>query len=232
VHRSGLRITGSVLSSTPDPIRLSTGALLRVTNPSAAWTVICLSGGREQEVPGIWGSSLEWLVGRLAPRFPALAFAEVRYRIRSWRRLGECIEDCRAAIEATGEGPKLLLGFSMGGAVAISAAAEAPVTGVLGLAPWIPDRLELSPLRGRRLDVLHGSLDRGLPGIPGVAPSVSRRGFERAQALGVEGSYTLIPGGVHGLCVRIGEHRFLELPRAGTWARLVADRLEAVSGTL
>ncbi len=194
--------------------------------------MICLSGGRAQEVPGVWGSSLEWLVGRLGQRFPELAFAEVRYRIRSWRRLDECIEDCRAAIEATGEGPKLLLGFSMGGAVAIAAAGDPRVTGVLGLAPWIPERLDVSPLRGRRLDVLHGSLDRGLPGIPGVAPSVSRRGFERARALGVEGSYTLIRGGVHGLCVRVGEHRFLELPRARTWVELVAARLEVFSGTL
>lgn len=216
----------------PETVRLSSGAGLRVTNASAPATVICLSGGREQEVPGIWGSSLEWLVGRIASRFPELAFAEVRYRIRSWRRLDECLEDCRAAIEATGEGPKLLLGFSMGGAVAISAAGDARVTGVLGLAPWIPDRLDVSPLRGRRLDVLHGSLDPGLPGLPGVAPAVSRRGFERAQALGVEGCYTLIRGGVHGLCVRVGAHRFLELPRSRTWERLVVVRLGEFSGTL
>lgn len=194
--------------------------------------MICLSGGREQELAGVWGSSLEWLVARLAPRFPGLGFCEVRYRIRSWRRLDACIEDCRAAIEATGAGPKLLLGFSMGGAVAIAAAGDARVTGVLGLAPWIPDRLDVSPLRGRRLDILHGSLDLGLPGIPGVAPSLSRRGFERAQALGVEGSYTLIRGAVHGLCLRIGEDRFLELPRAATWVRLVTARLDAFSGTL
>jgi hypothetical protein len=120
----------------------------------------------------------------------------------------------------------------MGGAVAIAAAGDARVTGVLGLAPWIPDRLDVSPLRGRRLDILHGSLDLGLPGIPGVAPSLSRRGFERAQALGVEGSYTLIRGAVHGLCLRIGEDRFLELPRAATWVRLVTARLDAFSGTL
>ncbi len=223
---------GSVLSPEPDAVRLSSGAELRLTNAAAERTVICLSGGREQEVPGVWGSSLEWLVGRVAPSFPELAFAEVRYRIRSWRRLEECIEDCRAAMEATGGGPKLLLGFSMGGAVAIAAAGDPRVTGVLGLAPWIPDRLDVSPLRARRLDVLHGSLDRGLPGIPGVAASVSRRGFDRAQALGAEGSYTLIRGGVHGLCVRVGEHRFLELPRARTWVRLVTARLDAFSGRL
>ena len=216
----------------PNVALLSSGAELRLSNASAPATVICLSGGREQEVRGVWGSSLEWLVGRIAPDFPELAFAELKYRTRSWRRLEDCIDDCRAAIEATGEGPKLLLGFSMGGAVAIAAAADARVTGVLGLAPWIPDELDVSPLHGRRLDVLHGTLDRGLPGVPGVAPATSRRGFERAQALGVEGSYTLIRGGVHGLCVRVGKHTFLELPRSRTWARLAAIRLGAFSGTL
>ena len=96
--------------------------------------------------------------------------------------------DSRVAARRT-----LLLGFSMGGAVSISAADEPSVERVVGLAPWIPDRLSLEPLRGKRLDVLHGSLDRWLPGIPGVSPALSRRGFERARALGVEGSLRADP---------------------------------------
>ena len=74
----------------------------------------------------------------------------------------------------------MLLGFSMGGAVSVRAAAHPSVVGVVGLAPWLPDQLDLTPLRGRRLDVIHGALDRWLPGIPGVSPTLSRRGFERA----------------------------------------------------
>jgi hypothetical protein len=100
------------------------------------------------------------------------------------------------------------------------------VVGVLGLAPWIPERLELSSLAGRRLDILHGSLDRWLPGIPGVSSRVSRRGYERARALGVEGSYTLIPAGVHGLALRAPGGVLVPLPRAATWARLAAAQLE------
>jgi acetyl esterase/lipase len=112
----------------------------------------------------------------------------------------------------------------MGGAVASRVAAEPSVQTVVGLAPWFPDRLPLDALRGRRLRVLHGSLDRWLPGIPGVSPASSRRGFDRARALGVEGEYTIIPGAVHGLALRA--HRDLvALPRARTWARLVADEL-------
>jgi dienelactone hydrolase len=208
-------------------VRLSTGAELRLTGEGAAG-VVCVNGGQAGEVEGTWSASLEWLVHRLAPRFPRLAFAEVRYRVKSWRRLDACIEDTRAAVHAVGSDRTVLLGFSMGGAVAISAATEPSVERVLGLAPWIPDRLSLEPLRGKRLDVLHGSLDRWLPGVPGVSPASSRRGFERARALGVAGSYEVIPGALHGIALRAHWGRPVPLPRAGAWERRVAAQLAAL----
>jgi len=183
-------------------VLLSTGAELRVTGPTQGAAVICVNGGQAAEVEGTWSASLEWLVRRLAPRFPALGFAEVRYRIKSWRRLEWCIEDARAAIREVAAPRTLLLGFSMGGAVSIGCAAEPGVEEVLGLAPWIPDRLSVEPLRGKRLRVLHGSLDRNLPGVPGVSAALSRRGFDRARAIGVEGEYTVIPGALHGVALR------------------------------
>jgi hypothetical protein len=70
--------------------------------------------------------------------------------------------------------------------------------------------------------VLHGALDRWLPGIPGVNPSISRRGFERARALGVEGTYTVIPGALHGIAVRRRSGKLVTLPRAARWAELAA----------
>jgi pimeloyl-ACP methyl ester carboxylesterase len=205
---------------------LDTGAELRLTGPAdAEAAIVCVNGGQGGEVPGTWSASLEWLVRRLAPAFPALAFAEVKYRIKSWKRLDWCIEDARAAIAATGAPRTLLLGFSMGGAVAVQAADAPGVEAVLGLAPWLPDRLPVDPLRGRRLRVLHGALDRWLPGIPGVSPASSLRGFERARALGVDGEYTLIPGAVHGVALRAHWGMAIPLPRASTWARLVAGEL-------
>ena len=205
---------------------LSTGAELRVTGPAEATAaVVCVNGGQSAEVEGTWSASLEWLVGRLAPSFPGLAFAEVRYRIKSWNKLDWCSEDALSAIQTVGAARTLLVGFSMGGAVASLVAAEPSVVTVVGLAPWFPDRLPLDGLKGRRLRVLHGSLDRWLPGIPGVSPASSRRGFERARALGVEGEYTIIPGAVHGLALRAHRGRPVPLPRAHTWARLVADEL-------
>jgi dienelactone hydrolase len=208
-------------------VRLPTGAELRLSG-SGSTAVVCVNGGQAKEVEGTWSASLEWLVRRLAPRFRDLLFAEVRYRVKSWRWLDSCIEDARAAVQGAGAQRTLLLGFSMGGAVAISAADEPSVERVLGLAPWIPDRLSLEPLRGKRLDVLHGSLDRWLPGIPGVSPASSRRGFERARALGVAGRYELIPGALHGIALHAHWGRPVPLPRAGAWERRVAAQLEAL----
>jgi pimeloyl-ACP methyl ester carboxylesterase len=207
-------------------MRLATGAEARVTGPTGRGAVVCVDGGQGGEVEGTWSASIEWLVRRLAPRFPALGFAEVKYRIKSWKRLDWCVEDARAAVRETGTPRALLLGFSMGGAVAISAADEPNVETVVGLAPWIPDRLSLEPLRGRRLVVVHGTLDRWLPGIPGVRPSSSRRGFERARALGIQGEYALLPGALHGVALRAHWGKPIAVPRARSWAEFVARELE------
>ena len=155
--------------------QLATGAELRVTGPrDTAAAVVCVNGGQRGEVEGTWSASLEWLVRRLAPRFPRLAFGEVKYRIKSWQRLDWCVEDAQAAIDAMGAPRTLLLGFSMGGAVAVRTADAPSVETVIGLAPWFPDRLSLEPLRGRRLASCTAPSTAGSPGIPGVSPKSSR----------------------------------------------------------
>jgi pimeloyl-ACP methyl ester carboxylesterase len=212
-------------------MRIATGAELRLTNGLRERMVVCVNGGQAGEVEGTWSASLEWLVRRLAPRLPALGFAEVRYRVKSWRRLELCIEDARAAIREAGGERTLLLGFSMGGAVAIAAADEPSVERVVGLAPWIPGRLSVEPIRGKRLDVFHGSLDAHFPGIPGVSPRSSRRGFERVRAIGAAGSYTVVPGGLHGIALRAPSGHAVPLPRAQSWSRLVGAQLEEFSSS-
>ena len=204
---------------------LSTGAELRLTGPADGDAVICMNGGQAAEVEGTWSATLEFLVARLAPRFPSLRFGEVRYRIKSWRKLDWCIDDAHAAIREVAAPRTLLLGFSMGGAVALSCASDPSVGSVLGLAPWIPDRLSVEPIAGKRLRVLHGSLDRYLPGVPGVSPKLSQRGFDRALAAGATGEYTIVCGGVHGLALRGRSGKPVRLPRAGRWVDLVADEL-------
>lgn len=209
--------------------RLATGAEARLRNGGASRVVVCVNGGQGNEVPGTWSASLEWLVDRLAPRFPELGFVEVRYRVKSWRKLELCIEDARVAVGEHGGERTLLLGFSMGGAVGIASAGEERVERVLGLAPWIPERLDLAPLEGKRLDILQGSLDRWLFGIPGVSAASSRAGFERVRAGGIEGSYTLIRGALHGVAFRAGG-TLVPFPRARAWVNGVAAQLEGFAG--
>jgi dienelactone hydrolase len=211
-------------------VGLATGAEARVSNGRAQLAAVLLNGGTARPLPGTWSATSELLARQLAPRFPEIGLIEVRYRIKSWKLLDECFEDARAAIElalADGAERCLLIGFSMGGAVSIGVAAHHAVEAVLGLSPWIPSRLSLDGLAGRRLDVLQGSLDRALPGIPGVSPASSRAGFERARAVGVEGSYKLIRGGLHGCAVRTGSGRLFRLPRWRAWVDGVARVLES-----
>ncbi|MGD0272809.1 MAG: hypothetical protein ABSB96_03665 [Gaiellaceae bacterium] len=206
-------------------MKLSTGAELRISGGDGSLAVVCMNGGQRAEAEGTWSATIEWLLKRLRRQFPEVRFAELRYRIKSWRRFNDCVEDARAAIEAAGGERTLLLGFSMGGGVAIAAASEPSVETVVGLAPWIPPRLPLESLRGRRFSVIHGTLDRPLPGIPGVSPRHSRAGFERARALDVEGDYTLIPGAVHGIALHPPGLGLVPLPRARRWVELVAVEL-------
>jgi acetyl esterase/lipase len=212
-------------------VRLATGAELRVTGSVGECAVVCVNGGQQREVEGTWSASVEWLVRQLAPRLPELAFAEVRYRVKSWRRLESCVEDARAAIYEVGARRVALVGFSMGGAVSIAVAAEPKVEEVVGLAPWIPDELDVSTVRGKRLSVIHGSFDRWLPGIPGVSPSHSRKGFDRARERGADGSYTLVPGGVHGIALRSPWGKLVTLPKARRWAELVEAELRRFVST-
>jgi dienelactone hydrolase len=201
---------------------------VRVTHSGGRRAVVCVNGGTGREVPGTWSSTLEWLVRHVAPEFPSIAFLEVRYRIKSWKRLAWCIDDCRAAMSlAVEDGAEelALLGFSMGGAVAIAAADHRLVTTVIGLAPWIPDRLDVGTLDGRSLTIMHGSLDRWLPGIPGVSPKSSLRGFERIRRREIDATHTIVSGGLHGLAVRSPRGGTVPLPRAKHWAKLVAAEL-------
>jgi pimeloyl-ACP methyl ester carboxylesterase len=212
-------------------VKLSTGAELRITGSLGECAVVCVNGGRSREVEGTWSASVEWLVRRLAPRLPELAFAEVRYRIKSWRRLEWCVDDARAALDELGAKRVVLLGFSMGGAVSVAIADEPSVEEVVGLAPWIPDQLDVTTLRGKRLTVLHGAYDRWLPGIPGVSAAHSRAGFDRARERGADGRYVLIPGAFHGVAVRAPGGRLLALPKADRWADLVEEELRRFAGT-
>lgn len=214
-------------------VALASGAEARLTNEGGPLAVVLVNGGTARAVPGTWSATSELLTRDLAPSFPGITFAEVRYRVKTWNQLRSCMDDAEAALELVdGHGAEtvLLVGFSMGGAVSIGVAGHPAVGAVVGLAPWIPDRLSLDGLRGKRFDVIHGAWDRWLPGVPGVSPAVSRRGFERARALGVEGTYTIIPRALHGAAIRRPSGALQPLPRAQAWVEHVRAALERSVG--
>lgn len=209
---------------------LASGAEGRWTGTPGRRAVVCVDGGTAAPVPGTWSASVEWLVRALAAELCGLAFLEVRYRIKSWQRFDDCVEDGRAAIEAAREAGAeqvALLGFSMGGAVAVRNAGEPEVRLVAGVNPWLPPQLELEPLAGRRLAIVHGSLDAPLPGIPGVKPAMSRTACERARALGVDAERTVVPGAFHAVALRNRRNGGLvALPGARRYRDLVRAELE------
>ncbi|MFN0155204.1 MAG: alpha/beta fold hydrolase [Gaiella sp.] len=201
-------------------IPLPSGAEARTRNAGAPLAAILVNGGSARPLPGTWSATSELLATRLAPGLGGFSFTEVRYRVKSWQALDSCIEDALTAVEhvvAGGARTVVFVGFSMGGAVSLAAADHPQVAGVVGLAPWIPDRLPLDGIRGKRLDVIHGTWDRYLPGIPGVSATSSRRGFERAVAAGATGTYRLIARGMHGAALRHPWRGLVRLPRWRAW---------------
>jgi hypothetical protein len=210
-------------------VRLSTGADARLRNEGAPLAAVLVNGGTGKPVPGTWSATSELLADELAPGSRSFLFVEVRYRVKTWNELDSCMADARAAVElavACGAASCLLVGFSMGGAVSAGIASHDAVPSVLGLAPWLPPELELAGLAGKRLDVVHGAWDRWLPGVPGVSPSSSRAGFERALALGAAGTYRVIPRGLHGAALRSPSGRLLRLPRWQRWVEHVGEALD------
>src|SRR6478735_6262040 len=118
-------------------VQLSSGADARISNEAAPLAVVLLNGGSARAVPGTWSSTSELLATELVPRFPGLAFIEVRYRIKTWHAFDSCMADGRAALDLVAR-PTLLVGFSVGAAISIRIASPPDVIGVLALPPCIP----------------------------------------------------------------------------------------------
>ena len=210
-------------------VALATGAEARWTGTHDGSAVVCVNGGTAAAVPGTWSASVEWLVRRLAGHFPSLGFLEVRYRVKSWQRLELCVEDGGAAVDAAraaGAERIALLAFSMGGAVAVRNAAPAEIESVIGINPWLPPQLDLAPLAGKRLAIVHGALDAPLPGIPGVKPSMSAAAAERAGALGAEVKRTVVPG-FHAVALRRKGGALVAVPGARRFGEFVFGELDA-----
>jgi dienelactone hydrolase len=208
-------------------IPLASGGALRLTGPMTGPVVVCMNGGVARPVPGDWSPSVEWLVARLAPEFPQVGFAEVRYRIKSWRDLESLIADGQAAVASVrrfGAQRVALMGFSAGGGAGLACAANEGIDEVIALAPWIPERMDLSGLAGVRVRIFHGSRDGTRFGVVGVRPDHSLAAVQRLREAGADATHTVIPGAVHGIAVRpFG--RLVPLPHARDWLALIRNEI-------
>jgi pimeloyl-ACP methyl ester carboxylesterase len=94
-----------------------------------------------------------------------LAVWRLRFRYRGWNGdAAHPMEDIDWALRKLrsrhGSAPVVLVGHSMGGRAALRCAGAEGVAGVVGLAPWVPADEPFEQLSGRRVLVVHGSLDR------------------------------------------------------------------------
>jgi hypothetical protein len=96
---------------------------------------------------------------------------------------------------------------------------------VVGVNPWLPPQLDLAPLAGKRLSIVHGSLDAPLPGVPGVKPSMSAAAAERARTLGAEVERTVVRG-FHAVALRRRNGSLLPVPGARSYGDFVRRELD------
>ena len=176
----------------PDPQPLATGAEVRVTNAVRTLAVVC-NGGQARPVEGTWSASLEWLVASSRPACPtspsprcgtasSLGIAwrcASRTRLprsRPWRAPARALHPARVLDGRSGRDRRLAPRVRLRDrACALDPGPPRP----LGARREAPHRL---PRRTRSLPTRD----------PGRLAGELRRGFERAQALAVEGSYSMI----------------------------------------
>jgi len=130
-----------------------------------------------------------------------LAVWSLRYEVRGWN--GEQmspVADAQWALEEVrrrhGELPVALVGHSMGGRTAVRVAADPSVVAVVALAPWLPAGEPVDHLTGRRMLVVHGTLDRV------TSAAASRRFAARARDAGAAVDYVSMRGETHAMVLR------------------------------
>ena len=219
------RARGRYAQASPDPVPPTMTPWAPTTSPASTGAEMRLTGRRptggrlRERRPGARGRGhVERFARvarrRLAPRFPGAAFAEVRYRIKSWKRLDACIADAarpRSTRSARADAAARLLDGRRGRDLAATSRRSSACSGSRRGSPT-GSRSSRSAASGSTSSTARSTA--GCPGIPGVSPTCSRRGFERARALGVDGTYALIPGALHGIALR-AHWRPRPLPRAG-----------------
>lgn len=204
------------MTALPEPMLTTYGTADR---PRAI--ALLLHGGQPDDVRPVTEHSLSWRRALGLARgiaYPlqqqGIATWVSRNRVIGWNGDGHGpITDARAALDEVrrrhGVVPVVLVGHSMGARVAVHAADDPSVVGVVGLAPWWPPGEPIEALTGRRLVAAHGRSDR----ITSFA--ATRVYVERASAVAL--SAELVDMG------RVGHYMFR---RVREWNRVAATGVQ------
>lgn len=131
-----------------------------------------------------------------------LAVWSLRNSVRGWN--GEemsPLQDARWALRQISEQhpgvPVYLLGHSMGGLTAVSAADNPQVDAVVALAPWLSPATPAGRVAGRKVLIVHGTLDRM------TSPSESLKFARRAAGVAASMQYVALRGAGHFMFRRV-----------------------------
>lgn len=185
---------------------------------TAKAVALVLHGGKEDSHAA--ASSRQVAVLRMVPIARRIRLAGADVGLAVWRLLFACrgwngdgtrpIDDVAWAVRQLrayhGDVPVVLVGHSMGGRVAVRAAGEDGVVGLVALAPWITPGEPQDQLAGRRLLVVHGTRDRI------TSAENSRRYVEAVRPITAEALFVGLSGGGHTM-----------VRRARRWNRLTSD---------
>lgn len=146
-----------------------------------------------------------------------LALSLLQYGQRGWNGSTDPapVRDARAALADLAvthpDVPVVLVGHSMGGRTACRAADDPRVTGVVGLAPWLPEREPNASITGRHLHIMHGTKDSW------TSAHWSRDYVTRSQSIAASATWTANEGAGHFM-----------FRRSRMWRRFVEDSVEDI----
>jgi pimeloyl-ACP methyl ester carboxylesterase len=166
-----------------------------------------------------------------------LAVWSLRNSVRGWNGPDRsALQDARWALQqisAQHPGvPVYLVGHSMGGLTAVSAADDPRVDAVVALAPWLSPETPAAPLTGRKVLIVHGTGDHMTS--PAQSLTFARRGAGAAASM----QYVSLRGAGHFMVRRgrlwhalatgfvmqaFAERTGFTHPAAGTLAELVPE---------